>query len=224
MQTQTTQTLAENIAAKIIALIQERRIDIGERIPTEMQLVELFGVSRTTIREAEKLLCSRNVLEIRQGAGVFVSPKRGVSADPFGFSTEKDRIRLAHDLMDLRICLETYAAELAAVHATRDDVYRLWENHEKLCAVEEQYALEAFSKLDLQFHTSIAIASHNLAIRRIIPVIEEAFTMRSNWKAAIGADTIRVHRDILEAIERKDPIGAKNNMIAHLVNSGSFVE
>ena len=75
--------LSEQTADRIRQLI-ERQYKPGDRIPAEMELAEFLGVSRTTIREAVKILCSRNILEIRRGHGTFVCENPGLPADPFG--------------------------------------------------------------------------------------------------------------------------------------------
>lgn len=212
------ETLAENTANKILEYIQRNHLGSGMKIPTEIQLSEMFSVSRTTVREAEKILHSRNVLEIKQGAGAFVSPKRGIVQDPLGFSTEHDRIQLMHDLMTLRINLEPFAAELAAIYATRDDLRRLWDIQD---AMENTIPFETaeFEEADLNFHICIAHSTHNIAIRRIIPIVEEAFgNMARTRKAKMPCEqTLQTHLDILKAIEKHDAFEAKNKMIVHLM-------
>lgn len=72
-----TKTLAEQVADGIMNLIQETPYKAGDKLPTEKELCESTGAGRNTVREALKILASRNVLEIRQGAGTFVSENRG---------------------------------------------------------------------------------------------------------------------------------------------------
>ena len=86
--------------------------------------VEIQG--RGTIREAVKLLVARNCLEIRRGKGTFVVEKPGQIEDPLGFAYVKDKITLAVDLMELRLQLEPWVAQLAAqrIEETEKDTLR----------------------------------------------------------------------------------------------------
>ncbi|EEQ47942.1 FadR/GntR family transcriptional regulator, partial [Selenomonas flueggei] len=78
--------LTDAVAAQIIEYIQEHGLAPGDKLPTEQELVEMFQVSRSTLREAFKTLVSRNILETRQGSGTYVSPKRGIPTDPLGLT------------------------------------------------------------------------------------------------------------------------------------------
>ncbi|MFR4782236.1 MAG: FadR/GntR family transcriptional regulator [Pilosibacter sp.] len=94
-----TKTLAEQVADGIMNLIQETPYKAGDKLPTEKELCERTGAGRNTVREALKILASRNVLEIRQGAGTFVSEKQGIPDDPLGFSMVNDHVKLTKDLL-----------------------------------------------------------------------------------------------------------------------------
>ena len=105
---------AEQAAEALVAWIVAERLAPGDRIPREEELEEQLGVGRSTVREAVKLLASRNILEVRQGAGTFLSPKQGVTEDPLGFVLVQDKRKLAEDLLELRLILEPPIAALAA--------------------------------------------------------------------------------------------------------------
>ena len=92
-------SLAEQVADKLSEMIQEQALAEGQKLPNEFELAELLNVGRGTIREAVKLLVSRNVLEIQRGRGTFVKQSPGVVDDPLGFSYMKDKFKLAQDLM-----------------------------------------------------------------------------------------------------------------------------
>ena len=76
--------LANKVANKIVDLIQQEAYEPGSRIPSEFELADAFGVGRGTVREAVKILVSRNVLEIRPAKGTFVRENPGVADDPLG--------------------------------------------------------------------------------------------------------------------------------------------
>ena len=117
--------LSEQTADRIRQLI-ERQYKPGDRIPAEMELAEFLGVSRTTIREAVKILCSRNILEIRRGHGTFVCENPGLPADPFG-SKDMDEEQLKADIFEMSLLLEPELVRLAARKASDESIVRMKE-------------------------------------------------------------------------------------------------
>ena len=93
------QTLAEKTAQNLLEMIQEKGYGAGDKLPTEAELVETLGVGRNTVREALRILMSRNIVTIRQGSGTFISDKNGVADDPLGFFMMDDRRQLTEDLL-----------------------------------------------------------------------------------------------------------------------------
>ena len=86
--------------------ILDKPVKIGERIPTEGELTELFEVGRSTVREAVKGLVARGVLEVRRGDGTYVISTIYMENDVLGFGNVEDRYRLALDLFDVRLMIE----------------------------------------------------------------------------------------------------------------------
>ncbi len=76
--------LSDEVANRIKELILKKKLRPGNKLPNEMQLAELFGVSRPTIREAVKSLVSQNIIMILRGKGTFVSETPGIASDPLG--------------------------------------------------------------------------------------------------------------------------------------------
>lgn len=77
--------MIERTTNEIIKIIQDKNYQPGDKLPNEYELGGMLGVSRNTAREALRALASNNVIEIRQGAGTFISKKMGVPDDPWGF-------------------------------------------------------------------------------------------------------------------------------------------
>ena len=164
-----TKTLAEQVADGIMNLIQETPYKAGDKLPTEKDLCESTGAGRNTVREALKILASRNVLEIRQGAGTFVSEKQGIPDDPLGFSMVNDHVKLTKDLLQVRIMLEPQIAALAAQCAKENEIKELEEILEEMEAAMKKR--EDYSELDTKFHTKIAQCTHNIVMENLLPVI-----------------------------------------------------
>ena len=118
-------TLAEQTAQRLMEEIRRRQYVPGDKLPTETELSESLGVGRNTVREAVRILVSRNVITVRQGAGTFISEKQGVVDDPFGFSLVSDRRKLTKELIQIRTILEPPIAALAAQNAYPHEIERL---------------------------------------------------------------------------------------------------
>ncbi|MEG0369731.1 MAG: GntR family transcriptional regulator, partial [Hungatella sp.] len=76
--------MPEQVADRILKFIIDSDMESGAKLPNEFDLGESIGVGRSTIREAIKILVSRNIVEIKRGDGTYVSEERGVGADPLG--------------------------------------------------------------------------------------------------------------------------------------------
>ncbi|HCD43459.1 MAG TPA: FadR family transcriptional regulator, partial [Lachnoclostridium sp.] len=144
------QTLAEIAAQKLLQIIQVEGYTAGDKLPTETELSEVLGVGRNTVREALRILMSRNIVTIRQGSGTFLSDKNGVADDPLGFTMIEDRRKLTEDLIQIRVMLEPPIAALAAQNATGEDILSL---EQILLELEKRMKnLEDYSEKDSQFH------------------------------------------------------------------------
>ena len=196
--------LAEQVEEQIYHYILDTPLDPGSKLPNEFELGEKFGVGRSTIREAVKLLSSKGIVEVRRGSG-----------DPLGLSSVQDKTALALDLVNVRLLLEPGIAEMAANNATDEDIARL----RRLCERVEAkiHDGDRYIEDDIAFHTCVAESSKNMVVEQLIPIIDTAVMMFVNvtHKKLID-ETIMTHRMIVEAIEAHDPIGARNAMTMHL--------
>ena len=208
----------------IIRLIMKNDLQPGDKLPTEMQLTELLGVGRSTLREATRTLAMRNILEIRQGSGIFVSPKRGVPEDPLGLTFMKSDARLSRELFDIRLLLEPQAAAWAAANAGAEQMAQL----ETLCDEIKLRidADESYYELDEAFHSCIARSSGNRVLANLIPIVVSSIylTTRSS-EDRFRHNTDAQHRRILMAIRRHDVTGAAVAMSEHLnINREFFAD
>lgn len=207
--------LAQQVEEQLLEYILSEPILVGQKLPNEFKLGELFGVGRSTVREAVKSLISKGVLEIRRGAGTYVTSTTKPEDDPLGLSGIKDKVSLAMDLVDVRMMLEPGIAEMAALHATGEEIKRL----EDLCNMVEARIKqgEPYIQADIQFHTYIAECSKNKVVEQLIPIIDTAVMMFVNvTHKKLTEETIATHRHIVEAIKDRDPIGAKTAMMMHM--------
>ena len=223
IQDNRTASLAEQVADQINQVIIDQNINTGEKLPNEFELAALLNVGRGTIREAVKLLVARNCLKIRRGKGTYVVEKPGQIEDPLGFAYVKDKITLAMDLMELRLRLEPWVAQLAAqrIEESEKEPLRL------LCQQMEHKIRtgEDHGPADKEFHAYIARCTHNSVITEIMPVITYSIEMFTKFKAPkLLEDTIRTHWQITDAICANDPKKAYDAMYEHVEENRESIE
>ncbi|MGN0418680.1 FadR/GntR family transcriptional regulator [Anaerostipes faecalis] len=210
-----TKPLAQIAADDIIKLIKDNNLEPGDRLQNEYELAKLLSVGRGTVREAIRSLVSRNILEVRQGAGTFVSYKNGIPEDPLGLAFEGADESLALDMMDVRLMLEPEIAALAAMNATRQQVHAMLEQCQKVEDLIREN--KPYRQEDALFHQKVAECSGNKVVEKLIPVITSSVQLnigvtRDKYKM----QTVKEHRDIAEAIVQRDIYKAKYSMISHL--------
>lgn len=207
--------LVPQIEDQLMIYIRQEELAAGSRLPSEHQLAELFGVGRSTIREAVKSLVSKGILEVRRGAGSFVKNIEQVPDDPLGLARFEDKYRLAMDLFDVRILLEPEMAAMACKNATNEERLQIKE----LCDEVERLYLAGKNHIqkDMEFHAAIAKCSRNHVVEVLVPVIHTAVTTFANLtNRKLMKETIETHRAVSDAILRGDSVGAKCAMIMHL--------
>ena len=210
--------LADSITADILQEIKNQNYVPGDKIPNEFELAEKYQVSRTTIREAIKQLCSRNVLEIRRGNGTYVCKKLGRVTDPLGFEFTKDNAKLVKDLCEFRLITEPSFAYYAAERRTDDEAAAIID----VCTIIEDLIKnkDNYEKEDARFHHLIAKASHNEVITKVNDIINDGVRLSiSISNPEIEATTLRTHRAIAEAILHKDENSAKKAMHEHIYSN-----
>lgn len=208
--------LSEQVSQKIIQLILDEGLKQGDRLPNETVLVERLGVGRSSVREAMKLLRSRNIVDIRQGSGTYVASNPGMTDDPLGFTFIDDKRRLARDLLEVRFMIEPQMAGMAAEQATDAQIACIQE----LCDEAERLADtgEDYSSADTAFHSAIAESCGNVVIPRLMGVLKASVPLFIDVTGKqLVAETIRTHRGIADAIAAHDSTAAHDAMYLHLV-------
>lgn len=207
--------LAEQVQEQIYQFILDHSYGIGMKLPNEFELADRFGVGRSTIREAVKLLISRGILEVRRGSGTYVVSTTPTDMDPLGLLRFEDKMGLALDLANVRMMLEPGIAEMAALNATDEDIEKL----RAACDLVERQILqgESYIREDIAFHTCVAECSRNKVVEQLIPIIDTAVLVFVNvTHMSLLDETIRTHRAVVNAIADHDSIGARAAMMMHM--------
>ena len=207
--------LVEQTRDRIFHYILDENLEVGTKLPNEFVLADKFEVGRSTIREAVKQLVSQGILSVKQGSGTYVTSTTPVDQDPLGLRGVKDKMKLAWDLVNVRMILEPEIAELAALNATEEDIARLKE----LCdEIEEKINNEeAYVQADIAFHVCVASCTKNMVMEQLVPIIDTAVMMFVNvTHQQLTKETVMTHRMVTEAIASHDALGAKSAMSMHI--------
>ncbi len=217
--------LVDRTAEAIIEYIMENDLEAGDKLPNEYDLAKSLNVGRSTLRESVRSLVSRNVLEVRQGSGTYVSANIGIGEDPLGFSFVEDTLKLTEDLFALRYILEPEVAMLAAQYHSEEELEELVRVHNEIKDTIDTTDLKHF-ELDIEFHSIISQMSRNIAMNHLIPVINQSITLYNNYytNEQSKAQTIDSHQEIVEAIRNSNPIQAKYAMQMHIANNQRVLE
>lgn len=214
--------LVEQIEEEIYGMIRRTPYHAGQKLPNEYRLSEQFGVSRSTVREAIRSLSSKGVLEVRRGSGTYIVESVLPENDPLGIKNFEDKEAIALDLVEVRLMIEPAMAEAAARNATEEEIEEL----KRLCEIVEEKGLrgENYIADDIAFHCYVAECSRNKVVEQLIPIIDTAVMMFVNvTHKGVMSETIRTHREVVEAIANRDPVGARNSMQMHMTYNRSMI-
>ncbi|MEM8484816.1 MAG: FadR/GntR family transcriptional regulator [Bacteroidota bacterium] len=212
--------LSKTVEEQIEGAIRTKELSPGAKLPTEMELCEQFGVSRTVMREALRVLSSRGLISIEKGRGMFVNQ---ISVDSVTAPMTL-YLQMNHDsdnklhVIEARQLIEPAIAAQCAIRHTKEDADRLLKDHDMLIATAGN--LKNLSKVDMAFHLHIAEATHNPVIPLLISPIHK---MMPSIKAAVyevvqeaHKAAVEWHEKILKAILDRDPDEAFRQMTGHL--------
>ena len=223
------QPLSEQIAAHLRNMIfEQHRFNPGDRMPDERSLAKEIGVSRTSLREAIKILVANGVLVIRRGVGTFVSETPGKQEDPFGFAFEEDKKQLLSDWYQARLIIESEAMELVAQNATDDELQMLEDLAQRQSDLidtltDDANSFYAFMSADREFHNALAAATHSTVMVRILPALFEwvyfgaAVGVYTRLSFQLWKNAKESHKNIVEFLKKRDGKGANLAMRYHLL-------
>lgn len=219
-------SLTQTVVTALSERIRSGEFHVGEKLPTESELMEAFGVSRTVIREAISRLQAAGLVETRHGIGTFLLEPQ--NEQQLRIRTESILTMLdVLSILELRISLETEAAGLAASRRTEAQV-------QQLRAILDEFAASIHKKTgnavasDVAFHLLVATATGNRYFHDILKQLGKTIIPRTRVDSASLAEGDRAsylgrvhleHEDIYNAIARKDPDAARAAMRTHLANS-----
>jgi DNA-binding FadR family transcriptional regulator len=217
---------SELIARELASYIVDNQLGAGSMLPNEAELIKQFGVGRTTLREALRLLETRGVLTIRSGPGGGPVVGRPTAAD---FSNSLNFIlQFEHaswqGLLTSRLAIEPAVARLAAQRATDADAKLLFASIEAL--QQHPGDLRFAQNENGRFHAALARAGGNVALRFFVDAtrISSDDAVAKLLYAPRRLKSLQTgHRDIADAVAARDPDAAEESMRAHLEEALEYV-
>ncbi|GIN69944.1 GntR family transcriptional regulator [Bacillus sp. J14TS2] len=211
------QTLSEIVIERIKTHIAENQYQSGDQLPSEKEIIQMLGVSRTAVREALKSLQSQGIIEIKPGVGIFVTKVHLQSylknISPF---LAFDQIKFK-DLIDARIILELGAIELAIDHYHIDEINQMekWNN----LILEKAQKGEKPKEEDRLFHKTLFNATGNETYIQLSYIINEYF-QANQLEEVVDMEEYKhsyeEHKQVIDAIQQKDKETAQQAMRNHL--------
>lgn len=215
--------LSSHVANALEEMIRNEELKVGDKMPTESELGQMFDVSRTVIREAVSHLKSLGVVESRRGVGAFIRrPHAGTSFLAQGLTP--GTVKEILDLLEFRIPIEVEAAGLAARRRSDDDLAKLEDNLRRFA---DNIGDELAKREDFEFHRLIGIASRNPIYANFYDSLGDAMVPRTHVADLVIQSRIKgyldqvldEHRRIHACIAEGDVEGARQAMRLHLSRS-----
>lgn len=223
-------TISQTIIKRIQDDIFQGKLREGDKLPPEREMAEAYGIGRPALREAMRSLELMGLVESRHGLGNYVVNHVNTSYfTPLALSFKLSD-RSPSEILEMRCCLESFTAGKAAECSTSMDIASL---RKLMKQMEDAETTSEKAALDKAFHFEIGRMSGNLLVYNTMENISyllDMFIEKSVRSSYFEGDSIenvyREHREIISALERRDPAAASSAMILHLshINMGLMAD
>ena len=201
-----TRKLPERVADKLREMIIQESLKTGAKLPAEAELMERFGVSRSTVREAVKILQTEHIVDIRQGQGTFLCAMPGLASDPLGLRFA-DQEELIAQLLETRLLIEPSVAALAAVRRQDKQLVAMKNLLDKM---DNAYLHgEDYTPYDFEFHS-------------LLPTIHESIQAGYHHTRRVEGSYQRAsqcHLEMYRAIMEHDSARARQAAQRHMMQT-----
>jgi len=203
-------TLSKQVLENIIQLLVSGQLKPGDKLPTEMELMEKLQVSRPVLREALSSLESLGVITRKTREGTFFNNK--ISSHSFSIMLSLAQNNL-QAMVEARMALELGLITIAAEKISDEELKRLKQTIDDIANNKETNYGEA----DLEFHRIIALSANNPIVEGLVDtLIVTLVKINNEIKVREPERTIQHHMAIYKALEKRDPFEAFHQMFLHL--------
>ena len=217
-----TKKKSTEVVDQLVRLINENKLKVGDRLPSERDLSEIFGVSRGVLRESIRALEIAGIIDARSGSGNYIKSNANINKEieALNILEEEDN---PLDIIMVRKNLEPLAVKMAVKNADRRDIAKL----EKILLVMKKNSMENIidNKIDGQFHIAITKASKNKTLMDIMRLIVLKMQKQKFWQYtkeksiySLGHSSLYLdeHSRLVDAIKNKDEKLALDSINKHL--------
>jgi len=206
-------TLARKIFAEIESDLINGVLKPGQRLPPQDEMAENFGVSRTTLREAFKMLVALGILQVHHGKGTFIAENytsNFIDSLIFGLIIENKTIR---ELVELRQMIEIGVLEIVIDKVTEHDIEQMEIalNTLQKCREQNDENLDVLLRLDLNFHYAFARATHNPSVEKLACTVLDVFA--AFIKKSIAVERAPLHKNLVEMLKKRNLEGARESIM-----------
>ena len=225
-------TLSILTLQQLLERLKDGTFKPGQRLPSQNELVEQYGVSRTGIREALQMLAVLSLIEIRPGLGCFVkavSPEYIIHADVMAVLLQKEAVI---EVIETRKIVESGIAALAAERATAEDYWRI---EDVLTQIDRSIQRnDTVAMVAAEFHYALALASHNMVLTKLVRSFTQLMTkagllLESSLESSPGELAkfrqyeLSSHRELYFTIKEGNPPKASQAMLDHISYSQGLI-
>jgi DNA-binding FadR family transcriptional regulator len=197
---------------------------MDSRFPPERELAIQLGVSRTVVREAFRILETRDLVHVRRGVGTFATQKPALDGLHLQLEVGNQLAAMSvTEILEARKAIESVIAATAALRRDVKDIDTLKQN---LADSTQQIPLpaadgEEWARLDVQFHKTLGACTHNALLEAIQTQLADA-TIGVRRIASDSPDSMKAalqfHGQIADAVIARDPVAAAATLVVHLLD------
>ena len=216
--------LAQQVATRIQGWIASGMYDDESRFPAERELAMQLGVSRTVVREAFRILETRDVVRVQRGVGTFATQRPAVDEVDLRLEVGNQLAAMSvTEIVTARKAIESVVVAVAAQRRERSDIDGLNQNLTASAQCISAHGLHAseWPGLDVEFHKTLGICTHNTLLEAIQAQLADA-TISVRRVASDNLDAmksaLKYHSQIADAVSAQDPTSAASLMIVHLLD------
>src|SRR6056297_1349612 len=213
--------LSERVIEAIREMIVEDNFNPGDKFYSENELTKKLEVSRSSIREAVRILEATGLVTVQHGKGIFISDSMKQEMEAFSSWLKNNETALIEHF-DVRLIIDPKAAAAAAENADENDILHMEEVCNDFLLKTKENNTAGLVKCDEEFHRLLAKSTKNKTLYFVMKTMTNSLS--EGWISSLHVPgrvekTVDEHKLILEAIKNRNPEKAEESMIAHLNNA-----
>ncbi len=206
----------DTLAGQILDLIRVRGMTVGDVLPTERELCDLFGASRNTVREALRTIRTYGLIEPKPRVGAVLTDRQGAAIQNF-FAAQMDVSRSSfHDIQGFRRIIEVGIGDHLVLNVTDAEIEKLEAVNARIL---DSQSVEEAARNDFEFHSTLIGLAGNRTLAEMYaflsPVIVRIMTIGKEKRPVLG-DTRQAHGEIIGALRSRDRLAYAYLMSRHL--------